>query len=69
MLTANLVTKENDYLTEDLIIKSDAEFSNVEALALKQSHPVCIEWRRSNDGQVAYWSPSGATLEPYFYNE
>ena len=27
----------------------------------------CIRWSRESDGQVAYWGPAGATLNPHWY--
>lgn len=56
-------------LSEDFTVVDD-DFSSVEQVAAQvagSGTSCCIRWHRESDGQVAYWSPSGATLSPHWY--
>lgn len=64
---ANIVDQDNNYHTEDIPVQND-DFDLVIKQAKEMIMPVCIRWNRPSDGQVAYWSPRGASLQPYWYN-
>jgi len=56
-------------LSNDFEIIAD-DFDEAEAAARQiadSGTKCCIRWHRTNDGQVGYWGPSGATLKPHWY--
>jgi hypothetical protein len=66
-LCANIVDRDGNYLTEDVEIIGD-DFDALIEQAKSYDYPVCIRWSRPTDGQVAYWSPRGASIHPHWYN-
>lgn len=57
-------------LTDGVPVGEDAEFEALEAQAAVLAAggtKCCIRWSRDSDGQVAYWGPRGATLQPHWY--
>lgn len=57
-------------LSGDVEIESDAGFAAIErsARAIADSGTACcIAWYRDEDGQRAYWGPSGASIAPQWY--
>lgn len=72
-LTVNLIDRDGQYVQgwiTDYQIDTDDEFAVVEREAQRlaaRGIVVAIQWYRDDDGQTAYWSPSGATLRPYWY--
>jgi len=57
----------SDYYDIDTDTDFDAVEQQAEELAASGTN-CCIRWARASDGQVAYWGPRGATLEPYWYS-
>lgn len=58
-------------LTDDVEVSDDAEFEPLETQAAELAAAgtkCCIRWGRCSDGQVAYWGPKGATLQPHWYS-
>ena len=56
-------------ISEDFIVEND-DFSSAEQAAEQAAEngtKCCIRWKRSSDGQVAYWGPSGAAFKPHWY--
>lgn len=49
-------------------INDDDDFYLIEEKAEEFDCQVCIRWSRSSDGQVAFWSPRGASFRPHWYN-
>lgn len=67
---AEICSTDMEPLTDGVEIADDAEFWGVEAQAAElaaSGTKCCIRWSRSSDGQVAYWGPKGATLQPHWY--
>lgn len=72
MMHATIYNTKMVPLTGDIEISADVEFEAVEKKAAElavSETKCCIQWSRDSDGQVAYWSPSGATLTPYWYSK
>lgn len=68
-LTACLIDFNGNPVSDDFCIVDD-DFSGVINAAegtAENGTKCCIRWNRDTDGQTAYWSPSGATLKPYWY--
>ena len=65
---ACLIDKNKIPLTDDQPIQDDSEFEQMIDLARSQDVLCAIKWHRTSDGQVAYWSPGGASLHPHWYN-
>ena len=58
-----------DPIFDDMQIEHD-DYSAAERFAehaAENGIKCCIEWTRSEDGQTAYWGPSGATFDPHWY--
>jgi len=68
-MSAVLINTDNQIISDDdIFINSDKDFDAIEQMA-KESCVVCaIRWSRSTDGQIAYWTPAGASLQPHWYN-
>lgn len=67
---AAIFDAEGDPLFGEYIIDSDDDFDAVEATAkdvARNGTRCCIWWQRSDDGQVAYWGPKGASFKPHWY--
>lgn len=57
-------------LTDGVEVFADAEFEPLETQAAELAAAgtkCCIRWSRDSDGQVAYWGPKGACLQPHWY--
>jgi len=67
-MRAYLVDNQDTVVSNDFFIIND-NFDEIEAMALKSLTPVAIRWERDSDGQVAYWSPSGACFNPHWYTK
>lgn len=70
MITAIICNKAFEPLTDGIEVSNDAEFSGIEVQAAAIAAAgtrCCIRWSRDSDGQVAYWGPKGATLQPHWY--
>ena len=70
-IIATLIDQDRDYFGHDHEFESDDGFDVVEQIA--KSHAAvgrkcAIQWAREEDGQVAYWGPSGASLKPQWYS-
>ena len=70
MITAIILDKNLDPIVgcDDFLIVDD-DFSEIEKIALSPPTIYCIRWIRTSDGQVAYWSPRGASVVPYWYGK
>lgn len=69
---ATIYNAELEPLTDGVEVADDAEFSALETQATDiaaAGTKCCIRWSRDSDGQVAYWGPKGATLQPYWYSK
>lgn len=58
-------------LTDGVEVSDDAEFEPLETQAAELAAAgtkCCIRWSRDSDGQVAYWGPKGAAMQPHWYN-
>ena len=67
---ATIYNAEMEPLTDGVDIADDADFAAIETQAAELAAAgtkCCIRWSRSSDGQVAYWGPKGATLQPHWY--
>lgn len=70
MISANIYNANGEPLAEGFLIHSDSEFDAVENAAqgaAENGQRCCIKWSRDRDGQTAFWGPSGACFEPYWY--
>jgi len=68
-ITAIVLNINEEPISEDFIVEND-DFSSAEEAAEQAAEngtKCCIRWSRSSDGQVAYWGPSGAALNPHWY--
>lgn len=57
-------------LTSDIEINDDLAFTGLESQAVAiaaSGTKCCIRWIREDDGQVAYWGPHGAEINPHWY--
>lgn len=68
MIYAHLIDKNQNPITEDYPIHDADQFEQMIDIARAQDVTCAIKWQRSKDGQVAYWSPNGASFEPHWYN-
>jgi hypothetical protein len=68
MITAYLINKIGDIVSDEYMINDDDEFRDLIQIAKNCNETVAIKWQRSTDGQVAYWSPNGASLAPHWFN-
>ena len=68
---ATIYSADMEPLTDGVEVSEDAEFEALETQAAELAAAgtkCCIRWSRDSDGQVAYWGPKGATLQPHWYN-
>lgn len=66
-MKAYILDNELNEIGEPFEIQDDNDFEDVEIFTKECGQKCCIKWDRSTDGQTGYWSPSGATFEPYWY--
>lgn len=66
-MKAYILNDELNELDWEFEINSDNDFEDVVISAKECGQKCCIKWDRSTDGQTGYWSPGGATFEPYWY--
>jgi len=69
-ITALILDATLSPISEDIEILSDVDFGVAEKLAIDSASNgvrCCIQWRRSNDTQMAYWGPRGASITPHWY--
>lgn len=67
---ATIHNVDMELLTDGVEVIQDDEFEALENAAIAiaaEGTKCCIRWSRSSDGQVAYWGPKGATLQPHWY--
>lgn len=70
MISAAIYNQDMEPITKDMDISEDAEFEPLETKARELAESgtrCCIKWHRDSDGQVAYWGPKGACLDPHWY--
>lgn len=70
MIDAAVYNADMEPLTDGVEVSEDAEFAALETQAAELAASgvkCCIRWSRDSDGQVAYWGPKGATLQPHWY--
>ena len=68
---ATIYNADMEPLTDGAEVADDADFSAIETQAVELATggaKCCIRWSRDSDGQVAYWGPKGATLQPHWYS-
>lgn len=68
-ITACVIDFNGVPLSDDFLINDD-DFSGVTKAAeniAESGAKCCIRWNRDTDGQVAYWGPSGSTINPRWY--
>ena len=66
---AIVIASDGEPISDDMDITRD-DFSAAEAFATKAAANgtrCCIRWIRADDGQTAYWGPSGAVFTPHWY--
>lgn len=68
-MRAYILDAETNQIGDQFEIESDNDFNLIEDAAKSTGQKCCIKWDRSSDGQVGFWSPSGATFDPYWYND
>lgn len=66
-MKAYILDKELNEIGVPFEIQEDSDFNDAETAAKELDEKCCIKWDRSTDGQTGYWSPSGATFDPYWY--
>lgn len=66
-MKAYILNVDNDVIGESFDIDIDDDFEVVEDAAIECGEKCCIKWDRPEDGQTGYWSPLGATFDPYWY--
>jgi hypothetical protein len=69
-ISAAIYNTEFSPLTDGAEVETDEEFGAIEAKAQKLAAAgakCCIRWTRDSDGQVAYWGPKGAAMQPHWY--
>ena len=66
-MKAYILDINNKVISDQFEIANDDDFEAVEDAAEECNQKCCIKWERSTDGQTGYWSPSGATFDPYWY--
>ena len=67
MITATLFDSNGSPISDDFEIVGD-DFGMVVAAAESAGARCCIQWQRTDDGQVAYYGPRGCQLSPHWYN-
>ena len=67
-ITANILDEEGDFLSGDFVIKND-NFDEVEKAAIDTGVKCKIKWYNTKDSGGGFWSPSGAQINPYWYND
>ena len=68
-ITAIVLGSNMEPLSDDMEIKRD-DYSAAEQFATEAAAngtKCCIQWARSEDGQMAYWGPAGAVFKPHWY--
>jgi hypothetical protein len=65
MMTAKLIDKDGEVLEEVNEIKNDIDLEAMEPKAIELH--AAIHWYRESDGQAGYWTPSGASFDPHYY--
>ena len=67
MITATILDAEMHPISGDFQIVGD-DFGLAIAAAESSGTRCCIQWQRTDDGQVAYYGPRGCQLSPHWYN-
>ncbi len=69
-ITAMILNSTGQPVVADIIGNDDDCLMVAETKAKKlalSGTVCCIRWHRDTDGQVAYWTPRGASLSPHWY--
>jgi hypothetical protein len=67
MIIAIIMDANGVSISNDFPIVCD-DFATVVAAAESSGTRCCIQWQRTDDGQVAYYGPRGCQLSPHWYN-
>lgn len=65
---AYLENRNEDPISDDYLIQNDNAFEEVETIAKAKNEICCIKWYRSTDDCTAYYTPSGVSFQPFWYN-
>ena len=66
-IIACLIDRDLNPISDDFEIVGD-DFDSVVALARSKAVACAIQWCRDSDGQLGYWGPNGAIVQPHFFN-
>ena len=63
-----LANRDLEPVRDGVEIRFNEDFEDLVERAKDFGSAVCIAWARTEDGEGAFWGPSGVTLVPHWYN-